>query len=207
MVCSRGDPPKSVARRVGEPTHRRVLPRWLQAGEVPGRVPRQRDKCLACATTDCGGCQQTPWRAQRALIVSAVRMGKVRWVDSSTFLHADLGHSDLFHTRVLTSVSWPRRMRVLDFGATGTSLASSGMCSSVTAVMCAATCWSRTRADTPHQVSLGRYSWPVRFKGDLQAGGRASLGNVSGVVRVLVGGMTHTFTQPFTKPFVRELLH
>ena len=58
--------------------------------------------------------EQAPWRALTALIVAAVRVGKVR----STFLHAGLAFLTL-HTRVLTSVSWPRGMRVLDSGATG----------------------------------------------------------------------------------------
>ena len=64
--------------------------------------------------------------------------------------------------------------------------------------MCATTSWSRTRADTPHSPSksvwvavVGQFgrTTSVRCQGELQAkhGARASLGNVRGVVRVLVG--------------------
>ena len=88
---------------------------WDQCRQVGG--PRQ---CPPSRRTSvwCVPMSTSPWRAQRALIVAAVRMVKVRWEIGGRLSTLTLAILTL-HTRMLTSVSWPRRVRVLDFGATG----------------------------------------------------------------------------------------
>ena len=91
----------------------RCVPRWLSRWFVAGEVPSSgtvavrlggslaelsgRGTSVGCATS-LWWMSTSPWRAQRALIVAAVRMAWERYdgglvVESSTFLHADLAHS------------------------------------------------------------------------------------------------------------------
>ena len=140
-----GDPPMSVVEKVGEPPHRRnkcpmrakmvvKMERSLAVGPLSVQQSYPAEGQVSGVPQACGGCQQV-----RESIDCCGSHGKGTmgdwWSSPPPFSTLTL------HTRVLTSDSWPRRMRACFW------------CQLRNVKFRGSSGWSRTRAETPHSPS------------------------------------------------------